>query len=235
MKQIKRIIGMLLVFTMFFTVLGTSVANANTNSHNNIIKLDNGKQITEKELIEFLNNYEGKIIKISDYCSNKDIITAKNNNVQPMSLTIAIPAWAIGKWVIPFIGTVIVTPVAIYIGETLVEAGSALFDAIISAIENLLLSEESEERIKDVLKDKKHIGRTKGKADIYEGSGGYEQAKKDFDKLNDGEVKIYPNGTKVGELPDGRKINVRNHSSDDNRPTLEIQIGKNRTIKIRYK
>ena len=71
-----------------------------------------------------------------------------------MSLTIAIPAWAIGKWVIPFIGTVIVTPVAIYIGETLVEAGSALFDAIISAIENLLLSEESEERIKDVLKDK---------------------------------------------------------------------------------
>lgn len=31
------------------------------------------------------------------------------------------------------------------------------------------------------------------------------------------------NGTISGKLPDGRDVNVRNHSSRENTPTLEIQ------------
>lgn len=55
-------------------------------------------------------------------------------------------------------------------------------------------------------------------------------ANSDFDSLNPNNIKNIPGG-RTGELPDGRKVNVRNHSSDG-RPTLEIQDGKNR-IKIR--
>lgn len=45
------------------------------------------------------------------------------------------------------------------------------------------------------------------------------------------DVKDIPGG-KVGKLPDGRTVNVRNKSSDG-RPTLEIYDGK-KSIKIRY-
>ena len=42
------------------------------------------------------------------------------------------------------------------------------------------------------------------------------------DVVTDGKTTAYPNGTKVGKLPDGRKVNVRTKSSDGC-PTLEIQ------------
>ena len=225
----KRITGMFLVLIMLFTTLGTSFANSN-NVNSNLIILDNGEQIIEEELVEIFNSYEGEIIKVSDYYFNeKTIQLEEDNNVTPTA-AIAIPVWAIGKWVIPLIGTVIITPVAIYIGETLVEAGSALFNSIISAVKNLLLS-ESEEKVNDVLEDKEYERTTSAGTDIYKDSGGYEKAEKDFEKLNDGEVKTYSNGTKVGQLPDGTSINVRKQSSDG-RATLEIQ-GKYK-IKIRY-
>ena len=62
-------------------------------------------------------------------------------------------------------------------------------------------------------------------------TGGIDDANDDFDSLNLQNVKEIPGG-RTGKLPDGRKINVRDHSSDG-RPTLEIQDGKNK-IKIRY-
>ena len=43
---------------------------------------------------------------------------------------------------------------------------------------------------------------------------------------------VWGNCSLTGELPDGRRVNVRDHSSDG-RPTLEVQEGKNR-IKVRY-
>ncbi|MGX8795674.1 hypothetical protein ACR6HW_06225 [Fusibacter sp. JL298sf-3] len=69
------------------------------------------------------------------------------------------------------------------------------------------------------------------RTDIYVGSGGYSEAESDFEELNEGDSTTYPNGTKVGQLPDGTSINVRKQSSDS-RVTLEIQ-GKYK-IKIRY-
>lgn len=95
---------------------------------------------------------------------------------------------------------------------------------------------ESEKRIKDVLKNKKKDEKNSGTTKIYKGRGGYEQAKKDFNKLNQGKSTSYPNGTTVGELPDGTKINVRPGSShvSGNKPTLEIQGKGQFKIKIRY-
>lgn len=97
-------------------------------------------------------------------------------------------------------------------------------------------SKESQEKVNEVLKDKKYKGKTHGQTNTYEGKGGYEKANRDFNRLNKGKTKTYPNGTKVGKLPDGTSINVRPKSSkvSGDRPTLEIQ-GKGRLkIKIRY-
>ncbi|ULQ58605.1 hypothetical protein K7I13_08495 [Brucepastera parasyntrophica] len=74
--------------------------------------------------------------------------------------------------------------------------------------------------------------KTKGRTKQYEKPGGAEGANEDFDSLNPQNVQNINDGGRTGELPDGRKVNVRDKSSDG-RPTLEIQDGKNR-IKIRY-
>ncbi len=95
---------------------------------------------------------------------------------------------------------------------------------------------EGEKRIEGVLKGKKKDEKASGTTKIYRGRGGYKEAQKDFDKLNEGDTKTYPNGTKVGQLPDGTRINVRPGSSNvsGNKPTLEIQGKGQYKIKIRY-
>lgn len=72
---------------------------------------------------------------------------------------------------------------------------------------------------------------TKGHTKQWGKPGTMDDANGDFDSLNPSNVKNIPGG-RTGELPDGRRINVRDHSSDG-RPTLEVQNGKNR-IKVRY-
>lgn len=75
---------------------------------------------------------------------------------------------------------------------------------------------------------------TKGRTTQYEKNGGYQKAMDGFNSLDVRNIRDLPNGKgKVGELPDGRTINVRNGSSEGS-PTLEILEGKNK-IKIRYK
>jgi hypothetical protein len=67
----------------------------------------------------------------------------------------------------------------------------------------------------------------------YEKHGGLEEAAKDFERLNPSNVRNFEKG-KLGDLPDGRRANVRNDSTDK-RPTLEIFNPITRhTIKIRY-
>jgi hypothetical protein len=91
---------------------------------------------------------------------------------------------------------------------------------------------ESKKRIEDVLKGKTKDHKTKGNTNIYTGRGGKNAAERDFNKLNQGKTTTR-NGTKVGQLPDGTKINVRTHSKDG-RITLEIQGRGQYHIKIRY-
>ncbi|MGN7287486.1 hypothetical protein ACTHP3_21435 [Shouchella rhizosphaerae] len=62
-------------------------------------------------------------------------------------------------------------------------------------------------------------------------SGGFDKALKDFESLQPNITKNTPD-LKVGKLPDGRTIIVREKSSDG-RPTIEIQDGKKK-IKLRY-
>lgn len=72
---------------------------------------------------------------------------------------------------------------------------------------------------------------TTGRSKLFERTGGVDAANKEFDSLNPTEIKEIKGG-RVGKLPDGRNVIVREESSDG-RPTLEIQSGKNR-IKFRY-
>lgn len=79
---------------------------------------------------------------------------------------------------------------------------------------------------------------TKGLTTQYKRSGGYEHALQDFDSLQPKNVKDITkrhNTGKVGQLPDGRMINVRMRSSMSCYPTLEIQNRPYKdTIKFRY-
>lgn len=89
--------------------------------------------------------------------------------------------------------------------------------------------------LEEIMQDAKRGEETKGKSKIFEKKGNYEDALKDFEKLDPSNIKDM-NGKmgKIGDLPDGRKANVR-LDSKDTRPTLEIFNPNNRSsIKFRY-
>lgn len=73
----------------------------------------------------------------------------------------------------------------------------------------------------------------------YDRDGGFDQAKKDFDELTKGlEIKPLKKGGEYAKLPDGRTINVRNYSSQDGGPTVEIiddRVTPHQITKFRYK
>lgn len=90
-------------------------------------------------------------------------------------------------------------------------------------------SREDAEKILDqgatLEKDKKSTIKSK--------PGGAAQAEADFEKVTEGyEVKTYPNGTKVAQLPDGSDISLRR--STDGRVTISIQQAGTKPTKYRY-
>lgn len=91
--------------------------------------------------------------------------------------------------------------------------------------------EQKDEGLGQVLNGANHGRKTKGHTKQWDKKGSLDDANNDFDSLNPQDVEDIPGGRR-GRLSDGRKVNVRDHSSDG-RPTLEVQDGKNR-IKIRY-
>jgi hypothetical protein len=73
---------------------------------------------------------------------------------------------------------------------------------------------------------------TSGRSQLWEANGGMSAVDGDFDSLNPENIRTYPNGMRIGTMPDGRTVIVRPNSSDG-RPTLEIQNDRGQ-IKIRY-
>lgn len=58
---------------------------------------------------------------------------------------LAIPAWAIGKWVIPAIGTIIITPVAITVGGKIIDSASQAFSDILNAVKKAVESKDKDD------------------------------------------------------------------------------------------
>lgn len=75
-----------------------------------------------------------------------------------------------------------------------------------------------------------------GKVDNYVSSvKGDVTAKADFNSLNPTNVRTYPNGTVVGNLPDGRTVNLHPSSTLGGTPTVEIyDPSTGMSTKIRY-
>ncbi|MBS1987300.1 hypothetical protein JST99_05205 [Candidatus Dependentiae bacterium] len=91
--------------------------------------------------------------------------------------------------------------------------------------------------VEELINESEKVEPRKGPAIQYKRRGGYMEAVKDFYSLNPQNVRDIPKGNtgKLGQLPDGREINVRINSSGDGYPTLEIQNKHNKDkIKFRY-
>ncbi|WP_051291209.1 ribonuclease YeeF family protein [Fictibacillus gelatini] len=100
----------------------------------------------------------------------------------------------------------------------------------------------TEKTVDDLIQGAKPI-KDKGVATIYDKTGGYSKAVKEFETLKPVKVKEIINkktGQVIGKRGqitiDGKNvnINVRMKSSHDNRPTIEIIIDKYDRVKIRY-
>ncbi|MBM7615097.1 RHS repeat-associated core domain-containing protein [Alkaliphilus hydrothermalis] len=150
---------------------------------------------------------------------------------------ITIPITQYGPTILDTLGRVIyqIGPALNEAGQIIAQHGAQIMEGIKNMFSETSDDESNSDRgtktVDDVLKDATPGRNTKGKAKQFEKSGDYDDALNDFNDLGPIDVKDIPGG-KVGKLPDGRTINVRNKSSDG-RPTLEIYDGKS-SIKIRY-
>nr|WP_283163559.1 VENN motif pre-toxin domain-containing protein [Brenneria tiliae] len=97
--------------------------------------------------------------------------------------------------------------------------------------ENARNSDHQNITVEDLTSTSSKGQQTTGRSKLFERSGGSDAANKEFNALSPSDIKDIPGG-RVGKLPDGRTVIVRERSTDG-RPTLEIQSGKNR-IKFRY-
>ncbi len=97
--------------------------------------------------------------------------------------------------------------------------------------ENARNSQKQDITVEDLTSTSSKGKETTGLSKLFKRTGGSNAANKEFDALSPTEIKEIPGG-RVGKLPDGRTVIVRERSTDG-RPTLEIQSGKNR-IKFRY-
>ncbi len=108
-----------------------------------------------------------------------------------------------------------------------------------SALDHFCNKSKHSSDLDDVLDDAEKVEKGKGPSDVYEKDAGKDQKKQDFDKLNKGpvrEIKTKDGIIKLGKTENGATIIDRDFSSErsGDKPTLEIQFGKNDYLKIRY-
>ncbi|HFB4969485.1 TPA: hypothetical protein ACE8BZ_001899, partial [Neisseria gonorrhoeae] len=99
-------------------------------------------------------------------------------------------------------------------------------------VSNSIVKKQSDKRVNSILRDAEKGRKTKGGTKQYEKSGDFDKAVSDFNALRAKNIQNRGDKKLIGELADGRKVNVRMDSTDG-RPTLEIQQGNKKT-KIRY-
>lgn len=77
--------------------------------------------------------------------------------------------------------------------------------------------------LKEDFQSDKTLTNQTGKVDNHVSSvKGYAAAKADFDVMNPTNIRTYSNGTTVGDLPDGRIINIHPSTTLNSTPSLEI-------------
>ena len=204
-----------------------------------------GKSILVVSVSEIQDEFEVGSIEVAaihNYFVSPSCILVHN---EPITIGIGL-AWAFGGGAIEFIGAQVTVLVAGLIGAKLFKGSDDKYDFKPEVDidgwndrgSGWEPDDDEEETpgsanigLEDVLSGAKRAPNTKGKSKIYEKSGNFSDAQRDFNKLNPSNVKNIDKG-KVGTLRDGKVVNVRSGSSDT-RPTLEIRHG-NRIIKIRY-
>lgn len=159
----KKVTMLLLIFTMIFTLTGQAFAGVVNDINHNTFTLENGQEFTEQELIKLLENYDGEIFKVSDNMKNENM-SNQSNTIETYGFALY-PAWMLGKWVIPIIGTVVIIPTGIYLGEQLVKAGSSLHNTIVKELDDIHFAKNNPtgRRVKDVEKRLKKEGWKKQK------------------------------------------------------------------------
>lgn len=218
-KKFKKVLSLLIVFVMVFSINTVTFASSSEQLGSNSVVIEengiyiNGNYYTQDEFKLLLDTAQ-KIDRPTDRMAG---------------------ALVAGTWFIPGIGEVVITAAGVItVAGVVAKAGSWIYNEVVQWLnakkEDKNTKDKSvKDKIDKVLEGKKKIKDSSNK--IYEGSGGKNGAKNDFNKLDPKNKKTYSNGTVVGELSDGTKVNLRDHSSDG-RITIEIQ-GKWK-IKIRY-
>ena len=145
----KKIISLFLALTMVFS-LGTTAFATDTVVDNQSKILINGHYYTEDEFNQLLQDIQP--INTSD--ENTPTIVPR--------MVAAIPAWAIGEWLLPIAGayiTVKITPTVIKVGNEIIESSSKTFSNILNAIKEK--KDKKTDKKKDKKKDKKNSNEQK--------------------------------------------------------------------------
>ena len=140
-KLTTKILSLILTLSM---IMGTSTTAFAQSLYTQDVKsgiVINGEYYTDEEFQELL-----RYIEPGD---------EKTPTIMPrMAIGAAIPAWALGKWLIPVAGTMVtvyVTPTLIKVGNEIVDNTSKTFNNILDAIKQAKKSKESgKEKANDV-------------------------------------------------------------------------------------
>lgn len=140
-KLTTKILSLILTLSM---IMGTSTTAFAQSLYTQDVKsgiVINGEYYTDEEFQELLRYIEP--------------VDEKTPTIMPrMAIGAAIPAWALGKWLIPVAGTMVtvyVTPTLIKVGNEIVDNTSKTFNNILDAIKQAKKSKESgKEKANDV-------------------------------------------------------------------------------------